>query len=142
MPTVRYNGPSFYRRSPDAYSPDFTRGEVREVTQGWVDEFSRYLVTPYFTVEGSEAVHRDEGNDGIPDASWRRGAIVKWLGEQGVDLSGSYRTKTSLLAMVDSHLNPPIVEPEVIEEPVIEEEVIEEVIEEPVVEETTDNNME
>jgi hypothetical protein len=142
MPTVRYNGPSFYRRSPDAYSPDFTRGEVREVTQAWVDEFSRYLVTPYFTVEGSEAVHRDEGNDGIPDASWRRGAIVKRLGEQGVDLSGSYRTKTSLLAMVDSHLNPPIVEPEVIEEPVIEEEVIEEVIEEVVVEETTDNNME
>lgn len=142
MPSVRYNGPSFYRRSPDSYDADFTRGEVRAVTQVWIDEYRRYLVTPAYTILDEEAPHVDELNDGIPDAGWRRGAIVGWLTDNGVDLSGTYRTKTSLLAMVDSHLNPPIVEPEVIEEPVIEEEVIEEVIEETVVEETTDNNME
>jgi hypothetical protein len=122
MPTVRYNGPSFYRRSPDAYTPDFSRGEVR------------YLVLPYFTLDGDEAPHVDEGNDGIPDSSWRRGAIAAWLTDNGVDLSGSYRTKGTLLTMVDEVLNPPAPEPEPVPEPpVVEEEVV---VEEPVVEET------
>lgn len=135
MPTVRYNGPSFYRRSPDAYTPDFSRGEVREVSQEWVDEFRRYLVLPYFTLDGDEAPHVDEGNDGIPDSSWRRGAIVTWLTDNGVDLSGSYRTKGTLLTMVDEVINPPAPEPEPVPEPpVVEEEVV---VEEPVVEETT-----
>ena len=89
MPSVRYNGPSFYRRSPDAYTPDWTRGEVRDVTQEWVDEYRRFLVAPYFTLEGDEAPTVDVGNDGIPDDSWRRADISAWLRSQGVEFAAS-----------------------------------------------------
>jgi len=120
LPTVRYNGPSFYRRSPDAYTSDFTRGEVRDVSQEWVDQWRRFLVTPYFSLEGDEAPTADEGEDGIPDESWRRGDISAWLNSQGVEFAvSSYRTKTKLLQLVDQHLNPPAPEPE----PVVEDEV-------------------
>jgi hypothetical protein len=126
MPSVRYNGPSFYRRSPDAYTPDWTRGEVRDVTQEWVDEYRRFLVAPYFTLEGDEAPTVDVGNDGIPDDSWRRADISAWLGSQGVEFAASsYRTKTKLLQLVDQHLNPPAPEPEpevLDEEPIVEEQ--------------------
>ena len=126
MPSVRYNGPSFYRRSPDAYTPDWTRGEVRDVTQEWVDEYRRFLVAPYFTLEGDEAPTVDVGNDGIPDDSWRRADISAWLRSQGVEFAASsYRTKTKLLQLVDQHLNPPAPEPgpEVLdEEPAVEEQ--------------------
>ena len=132
MPSVRYHGPSFYRRSPDAYTPDFTRGEVRDVTQEWVDKWRRFLVPPNFSLEGDEAPTADEGEDGIPDESWRRGDISAWLNSQGVEFAASsYRTKTKLLQLVDQHLNPPAPEPE----PVAEDEV-ETVVEQQLEEET------
>ena len=129
---MRYNGPSFYRRSPDAYTRDFTRGEVRDVSQAWVDQWRRLLVAPYFSLEGDEAPTADEGEDGIPDESWRRGDISAWLNSQGVEFAASsYWTKTKLLQLVDQHLNPPAPEPE----PVVEDEV-EAVVEQQLEEET------
>tara|TARA_R100001509_G_scaffold152970_1_gene113593 strand:+ start:226 stop:615 length:390 start_codon:yes stop_codon:yes gene_type:complete len=124
MPKVRYNGPSFNRRSPDPYTPVWTRGETREVKQEWVDKYRPRLPAPYFTLEGDEAPTVDEGNDGIPDDSWRRADISAWLGSQGVEFAASsYRTKTKLLQLVDQHLNPPAPEPEVLdEEPPVEEQ--------------------
>jgi len=137
LPSVRYNGPSFYRRSPDAYTPDFSRGEVRDVSQEWVDQWRRFLKTPYFTIEGDEAPTADEGEDGIPDESWRRGDISAWLDSQGVEFArSSYRTKTKLLQLVDQHLNPPAPEPEPELEPVVEDEV-EAVVEQQLEKETT-----
>ena len=113
--------------------PDFTRGEVRDVSQEWVDQWRRLLVTPYFSLEGDEAPTADEGEDGIPDESWRRGDISAWLNSQGVEFAASsYRTKTKLLQLVDQHLNPPAPEPE----PVAEDEV-EAVVEQQLEKETT-----
>jgi hypothetical protein len=71
-------------------------------------------VPPYFSLEGDEAPTADEGEDGIPDESWRRGDISAWL-----------------LQLVDQHLNPPAPEPE----PVAEDEV-ETVVEQQLEEET------
>ena len=106
MPLVTYKGPEFYRRSPDVYHPDFTRGEVREVSQAWLDKHRRRLVEPYFILEGDEPPHVDAGNDGIPDASWRRKEIIAWLSAYDVELPGAYYTKSALLGLVDTILSP------------------------------------
>ena len=129
MPIVRYNGPSFYRRSPDAYSPDFSRGEEREVSQAWVNEWRRLLVEPAFTLMGDEGVTEDLHSDGIPDSGWTNSDITSWLREQGVTIGRGYKTKSTLLAMVQLHLNPPV-EPPVVEEEPEPEPVAEENIEE------------
>ena len=129
MPIVRYNGPSFYRRSPDAYSPDFSRGEEREVSQAWVNEWRRLLVEPAFTLTGDEGVTEDLHSDGIPDSGWTNSDITNWLREQGVTVGRGYKTKSKLLELVDLHLNPPA-EPAVVEEEPEPEPVVEENIEE------------
>lgn len=129
MPIVRYNGPSFYRRSPDVYSPDFSRGERREVSQAWVNEWRRLLVEPAFTLTGDEGVTEDLHSDGIPDSGWTNSDITSWLREQGVTIGRGYKTKSTLLAMVQLHLNPPV-EPPVVEEEPEPEPVAEENIEE------------
>ena len=149
MPTLRYNGPSFYGRCPDPATGDFTRGEEREVTQSWVDEWRRNLGAPKFTLIGDEGVTVDAGLDGIPDAGWKNADIKAWLAERDITLSRGYTTKSGLLALVEEHLNPPISTPVVVEEVVEEmiEEVVEEVVEEPLLTtettettETTDEN--
>ena len=121
MPQVKYHGPEFWRRSPDVYHPDFTRGEVREVSQAWLDQWRNWLVEPYFTLEGDEAPHVDAGNDGIPDASWRRKEIITWLESYDIELSGGYYTKSALLGLVETALSPEA--PEELES--LEEEVVE-----------------
>ena len=130
MPSLRYNGKSFYARSPDAYMPDFTRGEVREVSQGWVDTYRRFLVEPSWTLLGDEPPHHDEGGDGIPDSSWRRPEIMSWLAERGIVPTATYTTKSGALKLVEDYLNP---EPAVVapvEEAVVEAPPVEEVLEE------------
>ena len=130
MPIVRYNGPAFYRRSPDAYTPDFSRGEEREVSQAWIDEWRQYLVAPSYTLIGDEGVTEDLHSDGVPDSGWTNSDITDWLREQGVTVGRGYKTKSKLLELVGLHLNPPA-EPAVVEEPEEESEpVAEENIEE------------
>tara|TARA_R100000908_G_C3646069_1_gene80040 strand:- start:50 stop:451 length:402 start_codon:yes stop_codon:yes gene_type:complete len=128
MPSLKYNGPSFNRRSPDVYTPDFTRGEIRDVSQGWVDTYRRFLVEPAWTLMDDEPLHNDAGGDGIPDSEWRRNEILSWLAERGIVPTGAYTTKSTLLKMVEEHSAVeevvPVLEPvETISEPTEDEAV-------------------
>ena len=134
MPTITYKGPFYERKSPDPKVPAFIRGQTREVSQDWLDSNRRKISDQHFLVEGDEGVHHDKGEDGIPDEGWTRANIIKWLEDNGSSVGGGYKTKTSLLGLVDNVLNPPAPEP--VAEPVVEEPVVEEAVEEPV-EETT-----
>tara|TARA_R110002012_G_scaffold102414_5_gene241958 strand:- start:5522 stop:5824 length:303 start_codon:yes stop_codon:yes gene_type:complete len=89
-----------------------------EVSQQWLDENRMHLRPKYFRIDGDEPETVDEGNDGLPDKSWRVADIREWLGSKGLSPSG-YATKRTLLQSVDELLNPPVVE-EVIEEPALE----------------------
>lgn len=133
MPTVTYTGPWYSRPSRDVTMPEWVRGRSVEVSQAWLDEW-RHTLGDGYRIDGD-----DGGSDGIPDENWNRPEIVEWLSSQGVDLGIGYKTKSTLLGMVDGVLNPaPVVEP-VVEETVEEEIVVEEpVVEEPVVEETVE----
>jgi len=81
-----------------------------------MDQWRVRLDAKSFRIDGDEAPTVDEGNDGIPDKSWRVADIREWLGSKGLSPSG-YATKRTLLQTADELLNPPVVE-EVIEEPV------------------------
>lgn len=115
MPTITFHGPKWYTLLKDG--SEMYRGEVREVTQAWVDEYRYYLSkSPSLSVEGDEGVTLDAGNDGLPDAGWSKKDIQAWLTEQGVDYGG-YATKTKLLSIVQETLNPPTPEPVIEVEP-------------------------
>ena len=125
MPTVTYKGPWFSRRNLDSTLPDFERGRAIEVSQAWLDQYRGRLGDSHL-IDGDEPTHSDEGGDGLPDSSWRRTEIIKWLNAYGVDTAGGYKTKSSLLSLVEVVLSPEAeeeLEDEVVEEPV--EEVIE-----------------
>ena len=123
MPTVTYTGPWYSRTSRDVTMPEWVRGRSVEVSQTWLDEW-RHTLGDGYRIDGD-----DGGSDGIPDENWNRPEIVEWLSNQGVDLGIGYKTKSTLLGMVDGVLNPaPVVEP-VVEE--IVEETVEELVEEP-----------
>ena len=117
MPTVTFLGPQGFRRRADKGS--VTHWELNqpvEVSQAWMDQWRVRLDAKSFRIDGDEAPTVDEGNDGIPDKSWRVADIREWLGSKGLSPSG-YATKRTLLQTADELLNPPVVE-EVIEEPV------------------------
>jgi hypothetical protein len=127
VPHLTYKGPFYERKSPDPKVRAFRRKERREVSQEWLNAHRRKISDLVFLVEGDEGVHIDEGNDGIPDMSWTKAKIVEWLEDNGSSVGGGYRTKSKLLEMVDSVLNPPA---PVVEEPVEEaEEAVEESVE-------------
>jgi len=127
VPYLTYKGPFYERRSPDRTVRAFRRMERREVSQEWLDAHRRKISDQVFLIEGDEGVHSDEGNDGIPDMSWTKAKIVEWLEDNGSSVGGGYRTKSKLLEMVDSVLNPPA---PVVEELVEEaEEAVEESVE-------------
>ena len=132
MPIIKYNGPSFYGRCPDPKMTDFTRGEEKEVSQTWVDEWRRVIGEPKFTLIGDEGVTIDAGSDGIPDAGWRNSDIKAWLTERNVTISRGYTTKSGLLTLVEETLNPPAPTPVV-------EEAVEEAVEAPIETETLEN---
>ena len=119
MPTVTFLGPLGFRRRRDkAESQNWHRGVPVEVSQQWLDENRMHLRPKYFRIDGDEPETVDEGNDGLPDKSWRVADIREWLGSKDLNPSG-YATKRTLLQIVDEALNPPVVE-EVIEEPALE----------------------
>lgn len=119
MPTVTFLGPLGFRRRRDKGESQWLRGVPVEVSQSWLDENRMHLRPRYFKIEGDEAPTVDEGNDGIPDKSWRVADIREWLGSKGLNPSG-YATKRTLLQSVDEFLNPPAEVEEVIEEPALE----------------------
>ena len=116
MPTVTYIGTLGSRRRRDkGGEPTWDRGVPVEVSQSWLDEWGFSLDSKNFRIEGAEAPKVDEGNDGLPDKSWRVADIREWLQAKGLNPAG-YATKRTLLQSADEALNPPVVE-EVIEEP-------------------------
>ena len=117
MPQIRFNGPSFYGRCADPLAADFTRGEVREVSQDWMNQWRTTIGAPKFSILGDDGITIDAGNDGIPDSGWTRKDILAWLAENGVTPTGAYVTKSGLLTLVNGVLNPPTpAEEEIVEE--------------------------
>lgn len=108
MPTVTYKGIFMWRPAPGGLGTA-ERDKPIEVSQEWLDH-NRIRLGPDWVVSGGEAPHVDEGNDGIPDPSWRVAEIKTWLTDNGVNIGSRYRTKTALLALVEEHLNPTPVE--------------------------------
>ena len=113
MPQVTFLGPFYSRRYPDGKG-EFIRNKPVFMTQAWVDLYRRHLPSVKFLITGDEMPTQDEGNDGIPDKSWKVKDIRQWLDGYDMDPAG-YVTKGSLLQLVDNALNPTIAE-EVVEE--------------------------
>jgi len=107
VPTVTYNGPYYEARRKDTCEP-WLRGQPVEVSQKWL-EINRKALRRNFTIEGDEPATVDLQDDGIPDEAWNRKDILKWLKDNEVKTGSTYLTKTAALALVESHLNPPVV---------------------------------
>jgi hypothetical protein len=142
LPTVTYIGNLYMRPNADTSMGDWIRGQVVEVTQDWLDANKRQLKPTLFVIEGAAY---DLLNDGIPDSGWVKADIASWLRDKGMEVSNGYKTKSSLLAMVEDVLSPAPVEeviveaaPEIVEEIVVEETPVEEAIEEAVETEITE----
>lgn len=88
----------------------WTRGEVVEVEQEWLNEWRHSLPASHFLIEGDEGVTTDADNDGLPDTGWSRKDILAWLKAQEVPMGAGYLTKTAALKLVEEHLNPTPVE--------------------------------
>ena len=108
MPTVTYKGVFYESRRTDSKGV-WVRGKPVEVSQEWVEKYAHTLGKD-FLIEGYEPKTVDLKDDGIPDVAWARKDILKWLKDNGVKTSGSYITKTAALDLVQSHLNPTVVE--------------------------------
>jgi len=108
MPTVTYIGVYYESRRKDSCEP-WLRGQPVEVSQAWL-EANRKALRRDFKIEGDEPATVDLRDDGIPDEGWNRKDVLKWLKDNGVKTGAGYLTKTAALALVESHLNPPIVE--------------------------------
>ena len=123
MPTVTYIGAQDRRRNNDVSMPDWVRGIPQEVTDDWVARNGNRLSAD-FVIAGA---HKDLGGDGIPDSAWTKAKITEWLKEQGVHVGGGFKTKMTLLDMVEGVLNPAPVAETAVEEAPVEEpaEVIE-----------------
>ena len=134
MPKITYIGSNPYLKLRD--DTEMYRGEVREVSQEWLDKYRHWVRQKgpkNLLIEGDAGITVDEGNDGLPDAGWTKKDITGWLKEKGVTVTG-YATKAKLLDKVKTTLNPPAPEP-VVEE-VAPEPVAEEVVEETIKEDT------
>ncbi|MAL60656.1 MAG: hypothetical protein CMC14_11465 [Flavobacteriaceae bacterium] len=109
MPTVTYRGVFYESRRTDAKGV-WIRGKAVAVSQEWLNTHRHSLDSKNFLIEGDEGETVDLKDDGIPDVAWARKDILKWLKDNGVKTSGSYITKTAALDLVQSHLNPTVVE--------------------------------
>ena len=128
MPTITYKGPWYTVPNRDNSQPAWIRNQPREVTTEYLDANLKYFSLDHFTIEGYEHPTMDAGRDGIPDSGWRKADIEAWLAERGSPAKAGYKTKTTLLSLVDSVLNP-VAEAEVEAEPEVVEETVEEVAE-------------
>ncbi len=127
LPTVKFLGPYNVRRSPCGRSEDFFRGIPREVTQAWLDQWRRALPDSHWLIDGDEHVEVetvDAGADGVPDSGWTRKDIMNWLTKYDANPS-RYATKTQLLVIVNTLMNPDLIEEvaDVTDEPMIEENI-------------------
>ena len=120
MPTVTYSGPLYTKACRVPGLPDWKRGRPVEMSQELLNDW-RHTLKGSFMIEGDEGVHADLGGDGLPDSAWTKAKITEWLTGQGVHVGGGFKTKMTLLDMVEGVLNPaPVAEPVVEEAPVEE----------------------
>ena len=120
MPTVTYTGPLYTKTCRVPGLPDWQRGRPVEMSQELLNDW-RHTIKGSFMIDGDEGVHADLGGDGIPDSAWTKAKITEWLTGQGVHVGGGFKTKMTLLDMVEGVLNPaPVAEPVVEEAPVEE----------------------
>ena len=120
MPTVTYSGPLYTKACRVPGLPDWKRGRPGEMSQELLNDW-RHTLKGSFMIEGDEGVHADLGGDGLPDSAWTKAKITEWLTGQGVHVGGGFKTKMTLLDMVEGVLNPaPVAEPVVEEAPVEE----------------------
>ena len=106
LPTVTFLGP-FFERPMRHTMGMWTRGEVVEVSQEWLDEWRHTLPTSHFLIEGESI---DQGNDGLPDTGWSRKDIIAWLKDKNISTGSGYLTKTAGLKLVEEYLNPTVIE--------------------------------
>ena len=130
MPTVTYLGPYMWRRRSDTHGT-WERNQPVKVSQEWLNHWRARLSLRDFSIEGDAGVTVDFGT---PDAGWTKKDIGAWLKEKGA-VVGGYNTKSKLLDMVKTTLNPPAPEP-VVEEALVEEALVEETIIEDPMDET------
>jgi len=109
LPTVTYKG-VYYESRMVGSKGLWIRGKPTKVSQEWLNKWRHTLDTRTFLIEGDEGETVDLKDDGIPDVAWSRKDILKWLKDNGVKTGAGYLTKTAALALVESHLNPPVVE--------------------------------
>ena len=109
MPTVTFLGP-FFERPMRHTMGMWTRNEVVEVSQHWLNEWRHTLPTSRFLIEGDEETTTDADNDGLPDIGWSRKDIITWLKEKDISTGAGYLTKTAGLRLVEEYLNPTVVE--------------------------------
>ena len=120
MPTVTYTGPLYTNPCRVPGLPDWKRGRPVEMSQELLNDW-RHTLKGSFMIDGDEGVHADLGGDGLPDSAWTKAKITEWLTGQGVHVGGGFKTKMTLLDMVEGVLNPaPVAEPVVEEAPVEE----------------------
>ena len=106
MPLVTYRGAHKAGRNMGPMG-HWVWGEPRNMSQEWVDTYSKGLVG-HFHVDGvmfALTTTVDEGNDGIPDMKWTKGDIMSWMDENSVEYS-ALNTKAKLIAKVTEYLNP------------------------------------
>ena len=109
MPTVTYKGVFYESRRTDSKGV-WIRGKAEEVSQEWLNKYRHTLDSKNFLIEGDEGETIDLKDDGIPDIAWTRKDILNWLKDNDVKTGAGYLTKTAALALVESHLNPPVIE--------------------------------
>ena len=104
MPTVTFLGP-FFERPMRHTMGMWTRGEVVEVSQHWLNEWRHSLSASHFLIEGEEGVTTDAGNDGLPDTGWSRKDILAWMNTNNISTGGGYLTKTAALKLIEESLS-------------------------------------
>ena len=104
MPTVTFLGP-FFERPMRHTMGMWTRGEVVEVEQEWLNEWRHTLPASHFLIEGEEGVTTDAGNDGLPDTGWSRKDILAWMNTNDISTGSGYLTKTAALKLIEESLS-------------------------------------
>tara|TARA_R100000406_G_scaffold23452_1_gene14861 strand:- start:5085 stop:5405 length:321 start_codon:yes stop_codon:yes gene_type:complete len=84
----------------------WTWGKEVEVSAEWLDTNRAAVDGADFVIKGHTFESVDLGNDGIPDMGWKKGDIMAWCDEKGIEYS-ALSTKAKLLAAIETHLNPP-----------------------------------
>ena len=71
MPTITYIGRRFQKRCVDPSHPNWIRGEAREVTAAWLDQYMPRVDMSHYVIEGWEPKAPEQKSGGIPSTTDR-----------------------------------------------------------------------